>query len=231
MDLLQQQSERKEELLNSIKFIELQKDDQQEDFWLLQYQKLIDSQPKNLAYSSCNIDPQLGYQFLINGVIHYIPLLANVFQQCDGIYLKITDDKLLSAGIKNVNDRAEILKSINDYYQQQSKLFPVSAPQLSTAVIVPGTSAAAGTSAAPATTNEDDLIAENGNECVICMEKAVNTFVYCKNCSNAITFYKKFIYRVKQSLYRAVIFAAVSTVKQKSLCVQCAALPLNKELK
>lgn len=143
--MLQQQSARKQELLNSIKFIELQKDDQQQDFWLLQYQKLIDSQPKSLAYSSCNIDPQLGYQFLINGVIHYIPLLANVFQQCDGNYLKITDDNLMEAGVKNANDRTEILKSIGDFYQQQSKLFPV---------FVSGPNQAPGKSTAPITPNE-----------------------------------------------------------------------------
>lgn len=151
------------QLLNSIKCVELQKEDQQQDFWLLQYQKLIDSIPNKVVYNSVNIDPQLGHQLLINGVIHYLPLLANVFQQCNGNFGEISDKDLNSAGITNSKDRNEIIKSIQDYYYQQTKL-SVDFNEEASAILDPKADS-------ESLKYEEHFV--NVNECVICMERSV----------------------------------------------------------
>lgn len=148
----------------------MQKEDQQQDFWLLQYQKLIDAIPDKVVYNSVNIDPQLGHQLLINGMIHYIPLLAFVFQKCNGNFSEITDDDLVIAGIKNARDRVDILQSIQNYYYEQVKL--------STAY-VPVPEKPSSTSASEPPKTDEEIV--NANECVICMERSVRVFriSYC----------------------------------------------------
>lgn len=159
------------QLLSNIKCVELQREDQQQDFWLLQYQKLIDSQPKTLAYKTTNIDPLLGHQLLVSGVIHYIPLLATVFQQCNGDYADITDIDLTKAGVKNPVDRATILQAIQDYYQQQSKL---AGDTGAVATAPAGEETSTATEEAAEAMEVQETIRDNENECVICMERAVS---------------------------------------------------------
>lgn len=165
------------QLLDSIKHVEMQKEDEQQDFWLLQYQKLIDAIPDKVVYNSVNIDPQLGHQLLVNGMIHYIPLLAFAFQKCNGNFSEITDDDLVAAGIKNTRDRADILRSIQDYYYEQVKLSSAYAP--------PDITMQPSASAMPEPAKTDEEIV-NANECVICMERQVRfqMSIDCPMCGN-----------------------------------------------
>jgi E3 ubiquitin-protein ligase LRSAM1 len=85
-----------------------------DDFWLIQYQKLID-QRGVIQQSQASIDPILGYNFLLNGVIHVVPFLLKVWNKKDFDIERISDDDLLTAGIKNAKDRTGVLKSIRDF--------------------------------------------------------------------------------------------------------------------
>lgn len=158
------------QLLNSIKCVELQREDQQQDFWLLQYQKLLDSQPKALVLKSSNIDPLLGHQLLISGVIHYIPLLADVLKQCNDDYAKISDVDLTKVGIKNTADRIAILQAIKHYYEQQSRH---SVNSESSVVSRSANETSTSSSQASEMKQFEENSPNSMNECVICMEKTV----------------------------------------------------------
>ncbi|CAO1357595.1 unnamed protein product [Diamesa serratosioi] len=112
LDLMHQQDLRKQQLLETLSSMENQKTD--DDFWLLQYQKLLDSR-ELMQTASSSIDPLLGYNFLMNGVIHVLPFLLKIWQNKEHSLEAITDDDLFNAGIKKANDRNGVLKSIREY--------------------------------------------------------------------------------------------------------------------
>uniref|UniRef100_A0A182J3G8 Disease resistance R13L4/SHOC-2-like LRR domain-containing protein n=1 Tax=Anopheles atroparvus TaxID=41427 RepID=A0A182J3G8_ANOAO len=115
-DLLKQQDQRKQQLLDTLKIIEKQKESEQADFWLLQYQRLLDRQPVELSNDTASIDPVLGYQFLVNGVVHCLPFLSKIWQNKDKELCTVTDEDLVDAGVQSGTDRRGILLSIANYY-------------------------------------------------------------------------------------------------------------------
>lgn len=144
--------------------LEMQKENQQQDFWLLQYQKLIDSQPCELSFKSSSIDPLLGYQFLVNGVVHCIPFLSKMWQSKQKDPVTITEQDLVDAGIKNVRDRYGILRSIEEYlHQYEQKQLPSAPPT------------EVGEEAIEQDVNENEQTQiELLSECVVCMEETVS---------------------------------------------------------
>ena len=86
----------------------------EDDFWLIQYQKLIDHDGV-MQKSQASIDPVLGYNFLLNGVIHVVPFLLKIWNKKDFDIQKVADADLLNAGIKNAKDREGVLRSIRDF--------------------------------------------------------------------------------------------------------------------
>lgn len=152
--------------------LELQKENQQQDFWLLQYQKLIDSQPCELNFKSSSIDPLLGYQFLINGVVHCIPFLSKMWQSKFKDLDSVTEADLIEAGIRNIKDRYAILKSIQEHlHQNQQKLSTdEKAPSAPTA----DAAEEAKESTEEAVNENEKTQAELLSECVVCMEEVVS---------------------------------------------------------
>lgn len=162
MDLMEQQAKRKSELLDTLVCLESQRENEIQDFWLLQYQKLLDSQPGELSFKSSSIDPLLGYNFLVNGVVHCIPFLSRLWQNDKYNIDDITDIDLIEAGIKRQSDREQILQSIRDFLkteQSQTK------EAISSESIAPQES--------PAASGADEVATEIESECVICMEESV----------------------------------------------------------
>lgn len=76
MDLLEQQGVRRAQLLSTLQNME-NLGHSQEDFWLLQYQQLLDRRPIKLTDNQKNIDPEFAQELLLAGMIHYLPFLAN----------------------------------------------------------------------------------------------------------------------------------------------------------
>lgn len=159
----------------------------QHDFWLLQYQKLLDSHPQIFAMKSANIDPLLGYNFLLNGVVHCLPFLFKIWQTKKDL-IEITDHDLSVAGVHNQTDRAAILRSIYDYVHNKVDA-PIetekkmASPDVFTPSAVPfdDKSASGGTpKEASANGGGDVSRGETLAECVVCMEESVRIFFH--NC-------------------------------------------------
>lgn len=156
------------QLFDTLVDMEQQNESQQEDFWLLQYQKLIDSRPTSVSTSANSIDPALGYNFLVNGVVHCLPFLSKIWQSKGKDLDSVTDDDLLSAGISKEIDRSNILLSIRQFLDNERPVVP-------TAPSTPSAGASTDdeqqpTSAKDENTSKGELLAE----CVICMENSVS---------------------------------------------------------
>lgn len=186
LDLMEQQSARKRELLDTLVCLESQRENEQRDFWLLQYQKLLDAQPGEQSFRATSIDPMLGYNFLLNGVVHCIPFLSRLWQSDKyNNMMDITDSDLIEAGIKNASDREKILQSINDFLKlektsQIKEAIPIT--QGSTSEHAQKRTDTPPSAPKTEQTNsieiQTETTSEMESECVICMEEPVSGF-YC----------------------------------------------------
>lgn len=166
MSLMDQQELRKKELFDTLCAMESQRTSDQEDFWLLQYQRLLDSRPLEFSPKIASIDPVLGYHFLCNGVIHCLPFLQKLFNNMKLLIEDVNEDDLREAGIKSVNDRMNILKSIKEYVN--SRVEKPSAVRLQEVE-----------KAEEAAEIEEDETAIGSllSECVVCMEENVSFLI------------------------------------------------------
>lgn len=188
LDLMEQHSARKRELLDTLVCLESQRENEQRDFWLLQYQKLLDAQPGEQSFRATSIDPMLGYNFLLNGVVHCIPFLSRLWKSDKCNIMDITDNDLIEAGIKNASDREKILQSINDFLKlekpsQVNEAIPTSQAHAHEQPQKHTDTPPSAPQTEQSNTNESQTETANGemeSECVICMEESVS------GCNNEI---------------------------------------------
>lgn len=173
LDLMEQQDKRKRQLRETLLDMENQKT--ADDFWLMQYQKLIDSRSP-MQTMQATLDPVLGYNFLLNGVIHVVPFLLKIWQKKDFQLEKVSDEDLKNAGIKNPKDREGILRAISDFLSTNNN--DVKSECAKNIDDTPGPSS---TPTAPqedspksptssASSREHPADAVNAIECVVCMD-------------------------------------------------------------
>lgn len=189
MDLLDQQKQRKQELIKTLHQIEAQKETEQQDFWLLQYQKLLDSKPSEVSFKASSIDPLLGYHFLVNGVVHCIPFLSKLWQSNTRHIVDLTDADFIEAGINSAIDREKILLSIREFIEQQNKPKPSIEVTIEMAEEVVAIPTATDAKTTPSHSSTVDLI----SECVICMEHPSKIIFLpcghlccCTNCDQSV---------------------------------------------
>ncbi|XP_060519510.1 E3 ubiquitin-protein ligase LRSAM1-like isoform X2 [Cylas formicarius] len=165
VDLLERQRERRGELLRTLRRLDAQNENRTEDFWLRQYQRLLDGLPEGLARAQADIDPRLSECLLMEGALHCVPLLAKIVRG-RGDLRDVTDGDLIDAGVANDNDRSKVLDALHAYSVAAAmKDLRPTAP-------LPD----AGPSAPPV----DVVEAISSVECVVCMELQCHvTFVPC----------------------------------------------------
>lgn len=185
MDLLKQQDQRKQQLLDTLKIIERQKEGEQTDFWLMQYQKLLDHQPSEITNDTASVDPILGYQFLENGVVHCLPFLSKIWQNRDKELASVSDQDLIEAGVQNPTDRAAILTSISNYYDYLNRRIEYPEADLSPSTSTPTapTEEMDHEPETPSSPPEEPSAAGGAvqfSECVVCLEETVQViFLPC----------------------------------------------------
>ncbi|KAK4877286.1 hypothetical protein RN001_009792 [Aquatica leii] len=155
MDLLEQQAERRTQLLSTLKSMEASK--KIEDFWLCQYQQLLERIPHSISEAQKNIDPRLGSALLMSGVLHCLPFLAHL-AQTEGDVANISEEELENAGVINARERSRILEAFHSYLKQCALSEPTA--------IVPSAPVLEAASA-----SESKTVAKTSeSECVICMD-------------------------------------------------------------
>lgn len=119
-DLLEQRNKRRKQLVDTLKEME-NETVKTTDFWLRNYQKLIDSAPKNLLEIGKQLDPVLANYLLQEGVIHCLPFLVK-FLFSDKSLLNVTIDDLRENGVSLSSDRKSILRAINYYVKAKTQI-------------------------------------------------------------------------------------------------------------
>lgn len=118
-DLLAQQNKRRKQLVQTLKEMDDQRDSST-DFWLRNYQKLMESAPKTLLSVGKTLDPLFAHYLLQEGVIHCLPFLVNVLFSNDSL-LNVTIDMLKDNGVTLMSDRESIMRAINLYIIAKSE--------------------------------------------------------------------------------------------------------------
>lgn len=184
IDLMEQQSQRRKKLYEDLQEIESQKDD--DDFWLLKYQSLLDTNPDGWSAINKYLPTELGYKFLIHNVIHVLPFLMKVWRRKGHALYEITEDDLQEAGIQNQSARQRVILAISEYLEEQSVMKQSVEPIAPPSEEIPSNSK----------TNEDENTIENCQqvlfcECVCCLDaEAEMVFLPCGKSSLLSNFCK-----------------------------------------
>lgn len=178
-ELLDQQERRKSQLLDSLHKLEADQRDQHQDFWLVQYQKLLDARSTALDDPYAELEPRLGHQLLAHGVIHLLPFLSRLLRPANkGADLRrISDEQLRSAGVRLSTDRQNVLQAIAAYYLELKEVSDVPLMRKSTAEVLEDVKVAGNqaVASAPAVASDVSVGTVDGlSECVICMERPVS---------------------------------------------------------
>lgn len=112
-DLFGQQNKRRKQLVETLREMETETN-KSNDFWLKNYQRLIDSAPRSLLNVGKSLDPALANYLLQEGVIHCLPFLVK-FLFSDEPLVSITKEDLKLSGVSLSADREGIIRAINSY--------------------------------------------------------------------------------------------------------------------
>nr|CAX69360.1 putative leucine rich repeat and sterile alpha motif containing 1 [Schistosoma japonicum] len=182
--LISEQQNRQKELRKRLEEMEQQKKDDQLDFWLVQYQRILDSKPVKLFDQ-----PDPNIQTILNNAqcMEYLPN----FQRhaiTYSIMKTMTDDDLKEIGIHTLGARREILKQTDLYKMKTSdetKTLNMS-ESLTTSHVTPSAPEAN-------IVLSDEITARVENECCICQDAMCSTIFLpcghvccCKTCSGSV---------------------------------------------
>ncbi|CAG5082338.1 Similar to Lrsam1: E3 ubiquitin-protein ligase LRSAM1 (Mus musculus) [Cotesia congregata] len=179
--LLEQQDKRRAELLETIKKIELSRDNDTERrgslFWLMQYQSLMEARPQGLLEG---LEPMLVRHVAIAGALHCLPFLASL----PSLLPNVDHDQLISIGINNADDRQAIILAVENYNAE--KKLSSEETQLPTAPIDEPCSSS--------TNSQDrDISRVDMTECVVCFDSQCEIIFIpcghlccCAKCSNMV---------------------------------------------
>lgn len=189
-DLLDQQSIRRKQLIDTLKEMEQNDADKTTDFWLRNYQKLLDSAPKSLLSAGKQLDPQFAIYLLQEGVIHCLPFLVKFLFSEEVSLLNLTSQQLKESGVSLATDREGILRAINYYVgsKSQPSFDPPQKQEEPSALVETSSEEQLCTGVVSSTDVESSTMQ---TECVICMdEKCEVVFIpcghmcCCQDCAN-----------------------------------------------
>lgn len=181
--LLKQQQAREEDLTNLMYAMEKQKEDDQLDFWLVQYQRLLDTKPEQLIRKENYLDTEVVRLLHRAGAEDHIPEFARHKITPRDLFL-LDEEKLRRIGVFEVGSISSILQEVESlisiqkkatpFYEPSSSKTPVEVPSApETPAETPSTSSptAAKPPAPVASILDGDDEVEIENECVICLDK------------------------------------------------------------
>ncbi|XP_017763784.1 PREDICTED: E3 ubiquitin-protein ligase LRSAM1-like isoform X2 [Eufriesea mexicana] len=112
MNLLEQQKNRRDQLLETINNIEEQRcianSRRKSQFWLMQYQSLMETRPQGLLEM---LEPMLVRHVAIAGALHCLPFLASL----PSLLPDLSDEQLKTIGIHCESDRTAIRLAVENY--------------------------------------------------------------------------------------------------------------------
>uniref|UniRef100_A0A665V951 Leucine rich repeat and sterile alpha motif containing 1 n=1 Tax=Echeneis naucrates TaxID=173247 RepID=A0A665V951_ECHNA len=182
--LLKQRDQREQELQQILAEIELKSESNQQNYWMIQYQRLLDAKPVSLHVQEAGIEGDLVSLLSKLSAQHYLPILAHHRVTAEALRYMSSSD-LRKLGINEVGIQKALLTWAQQHQPQAVHAHSTSTIQMPSPPLTPGT---------PVTPSAPSPVEGPGNsECVVCMETGSQVIFLpcghvccCQVCSNAL---------------------------------------------
>uniref|UniRef100_A0A7N9AZF4 Leucine rich repeat and sterile alpha motif containing 1 n=1 Tax=Mastacembelus armatus TaxID=205130 RepID=A0A7N9AZF4_9TELE len=175
--LLKQKDQREQELREALVELELKSESNQQNYWMIQYQRLLDAKPLSLRMQEAGVEKELVNLLCKLSAEHYLPILA---------HHRVTAEALCHMTLSDLkkDEVAEVIPTAPSTASGPS--FPnTSTIHIPSPPLTPGT---------PVTPSAPSLVEGPGNsECVVCMETGAQVIFLpcghvccCQVCSNIL---------------------------------------------
>ncbi|XP_023336476.1 E3 ubiquitin-protein ligase LRSAM1 isoform X2 [Eurytemora carolleeae] len=189
LDLIQKKKERADDLQDLLGEIEAGKLETQENYWLIQYQKLMESKPAGVQTMEGELDPQVRRVLAGAGAEKLIPIFARkkvTFKE-----LSFADHVTLRQyGVDSEYTRNQILSAVETMLISQNGSTAPSAPE---PILDDSVPSAPVDDSAPSAPISNIIETFHTGECVVCMERKSEIiflpcghFCSCSNCEQSI---------------------------------------------
>jgi len=166
--LIEEQEKREERLKEMVIRMEEQRDDEAKDYWLIQFQRLLDSKPQVLVDAENRLDVFVAETLLQAGCKEYLPHFARHNVDEDEI-LVMTKERLREIGVKDEASQDDIMAAI-----KSQKLMNDNLMKRQESYGGPGKGAVADTEDAgpsvPPVINRPSMDVCQEIECVVCLD-------------------------------------------------------------
>ncbi|KAE8284761.1 E3 ubiquitin-protein ligase LRSAM1 [Larimichthys crocea] len=205
--LLKQRDQREQELRQVLVEMEKKSESNQQNYWMIQYQRLLDTKPLSLRMQEAGVEKELVNLLCRLSAQHYLPILAHHRVTTEALrHMSASDLKKL--GINEIGIQKALLKWAQDSHPQgackaveqeeEAEVVPT-APSPASPPMLPNTSAFQMpspplTPGTPVTPSAPSPVEGPGSsECVVCMETGSQVIFLpcghvccCQVCSEAL---------------------------------------------
>ncbi|XP_036972970.1 E3 ubiquitin-protein ligase LRSAM1 isoform X2 [Acanthopagrus latus] len=206
--LLKQRDQREQELRQVLAEMERKSESNQQNYWMIQYQRLLDAKPLSLRMQEAGVEKELVNLLCKLSAQHYLPILAHHRVTTEALrHMNASDLKKL--GINEVGIQKALLKWAQDLPEGACKApqedeeaedvptAPSPSPPFlpnNSAFQMPSTPPTPGTPGTPVTPSAPSPVEGPGtSECVVCMETGAQVIFLpcghvccCQVCSDAL---------------------------------------------
>ncbi|XP_068077334.1 E3 ubiquitin-protein ligase LRSAM1 isoform X2 [Danio rerio] len=193
--LLKQKDQREEELRLVLMEIEKKSESNQQNYWMIQYQRLLDAKPLSLRMQEAAVDRDLGNLLCKLSAQHYLPIIAHHRITAEALR-RMTAKDLRKLGINEVGVQKALLhwardRTLSDPLPKTLKEMEEAGP-FAQSVPLPHQLTPPLTPSAPLTPTTPNPDRFN-SECVVCMELESQVIFLpcghvccCQTCSDAL---------------------------------------------
>lgn len=205
LELLKQRDQREQELRQVLVELEQKSESSQQNYWMIQYQRLLDAKPLSLRMQEAGVEKELVNLLCRLSAQHYLPVLAHHRITTEALR-HMTAADLKKLGINEVGIQKALLKWAQESYpkgackaveaeEDEAASAPAPLPPLvlpnSSPIHYPSPPLTPGTPVTPSAPSPVD--GPGSSECVVCMETGSQVIFLpcghvccCQVCSDAL---------------------------------------------
>uniref|UniRef100_A0A8C1NB82 Leucine rich repeat and sterile alpha motif containing 1 n=1 Tax=Cyprinus carpio TaxID=7962 RepID=A0A8C1NB82_CYPCA len=194
--LLKQKDQREEELRMVLVEMDQKSESNQQNYWMIQYQRLLDAKPLSLRMQEAAVDGDLGNLLCKLSAQHYLPVIAHHRITAEALRHMTTKD-LRKLGINEVGVQKALLhwareRTLSDPFPKTAKEMQEAGPSTPTAPLQQQLTPPL-TPNTPLTPTAPSPDRFSSSECVVCMEHESQVIFLpcghvccCQTCSSAL---------------------------------------------
>ncbi|XP_060571912.1 E3 ubiquitin-protein ligase LRSAM1-like [Ruditapes philippinarum] len=183
--LMLEQDNRQIELRRRLEEMEQQKEDGQTDYWLVQYQRLMDQKPQSLIDREQNLEISVVKILNKAKAEDYLPRFARHRITIETL-VQMTEDDFKQMGIHELGIRKDILRCVEAYKQEQNKLGEMDSMAGKATFVEPSRPPTAPPEDVVFTARQTSIVARGLNsECTICLD-SISEVIFM-NCGHVCT--------------------------------------------